>query len=339
MTSSSQRCLISFGTGFLFRFLKIQNGRKDNLYIYEVFPLRVSGKCEAVCSALARGYNSMRTLFPYFRIARIQNVLMTGAAVGIGFWLGRAALPITALFLLIVAGIASASFGNVINDLHDIASDRVSHRNRPLPQNELSVDSARIFAGYLAVTALISVVFISPAYVALTALPLLVLLVYTRFLKSVPLAGNIVISLLVGYAVLYGALGAPALSHCAVPAVLAFLLNLVREIIKDVQDEPGDRGAGIVTTTAALPVAHIRTIIYTVIAIFLLLLFTPRLLGHFGDLYAASCAALVLPLQAIWIFIFSGKNWRGKLPLLSLLLKIEMAAGLLALAADRLFFP
>ncbi|MBN2189143.1 MAG: UbiA family prenyltransferase [Chitinispirillaceae bacterium] len=278
----------------------------------------------------------MNSLLPFLKIARVNNVFMTGIAVGLGFWLGRSTLPMPAFFLLVIAGIASASFGNVINDLHDIGTDRISHRNRPLPKNELSIDSARIFAAYLAFTALLSVVFVSPAYVAWTALPLFVLALYTRLLKSVPLAGNIVISLLVGYAILYGALGAPALSNCAVPAALAFLLNLVREIIKDIQDEPGDRAAGIVTT-AALPARHIRAIIYTAIAAFLILLFTPRLFGHFGDIYAVSCAAVVLPLQTLWLVVFTRKNWRLKLPLLSLLLKLEMAAGLLALAVDRLF--
>jgi geranylgeranylglycerol-phosphate geranylgeranyltransferase len=308
--------LISLATAFPFlNGLKIQNGGQENLYIK---------------------FNDMNSILPYLKIARINNVLMTGIAVGLGFWLGRSTLPMPALFLLIIAGISAASFGNVINDLRDIVTDRISHRNRPLPKNELSIDRARIFAFYLAFTALESVVFISPAYVAWTAFPLLILAVYTRFLKSVPLAGNIVISLLVGYAILYGALGAPALSHCAVPAALAFLLNLVREIIKDVQDEPGDRAAGIVTT-AALPDRHIKAIIYISIAAFLLLLFTPRLFGHFGDIYAVSCAAIVLPLQALWLVIFTGRNWRGKLSLLSLLLKLELAAGLAALVADRIF--
>jgi geranylgeranylglycerol-phosphate geranylgeranyltransferase len=277
----------------------------------------------------------MNSLLPYFKIARVQNVLLTGTAVALGFWLGKSTFPMPALFLLIIAGISVASFGNVINDILDIATDRISHSDRPLPKNEMSLDNARLFAAYLTITSLASAVFISITHLAATTLPLLLLLIYARFLKATPLAGNIVISLLVGYAILYGAFGAPAFNTLLIPAVLAFLLNLVREIIKDIQDEPGDRAAGIVTT-AALSDTIIKTIIYAAGTVYLLLLFAPWAMGHFGKIYAGICAAVVLPIQIIWLVIFSKKNWREKLPLFSLLIKLEMAAGLLALAADRI---
>jgi geranylgeranylglycerol-phosphate geranylgeranyltransferase len=278
----------------------------------------------------------MNALLPYLKIARINNVLLTGAAIAVGFWLGRSMIPVPGLFLLVIAGIFTASFGNVINDIRDVASDRISHRNRPLPKNELSIDNARIFAGYLTVIAMGSAAFVSMTHLAATALPLLLLTLYTFFLKRTPLAGNIVISLLVGYALLYGALGAPAFDRLIVPAGLAFLLNLAREIIKDIQDEPGDRAAGIVTT-ASLPARVIKTAVFAAGAACFLLLFVPWALHHFGKVYACVCLFLVLPLQVIWLTIFTKKNWRESLPLLSLLIKLEMAAGLSALAADRMF--
>jgi geranylgeranylglycerol-phosphate geranylgeranyltransferase len=278
----------------------------------------------------------MNTLLPYLKIARINNVLMTGAGVALGFWLGRSTLPIPGLFLLIIAGIFAASFGNVINDIHDIATDRISHNTRPLPRNELSVNNAWIFSTYLVIVAIESSVFVSMTQLAATIIPLLLLTIYTFFLKKTPLAGNIVISLLVGYALLYGALSAPAFDRLLIPACLAFLLNFAREIIKDVQDEPGDRAAGI-ATTAALPSGVIRTTVFAASGACLLLLFVPWALHHFGRVYAGVCLLLVLPIQVIWLSIFIKKNWRQKLPLLSLLIKLEMAAGLAALAADRLF--
>jgi geranylgeranylglycerol-phosphate geranylgeranyltransferase len=278
----------------------------------------------------------MTFLIPYLKIARINNVLMTGSAVALGFWLGRSRLPIPGLFLLVIAGIFTTSFGNVINDIRDVATDRISHRNRPLPKDELSIDNARIFAGYLAIIALGSAAFISTMHLAATALPLLLLTLYTLFLKRTPLAGNIVISLLVGYALLYGALGAPAFDRLLIPASLAFFLNLAREIIKDVQDEPGDRAAGIITT-AALPAGVIKTTVFAAGGALFLLLFVPWALHHFGKIYAGVCLLLVLPLQVIWLTVFTKKNWREKLPLISLLIKLEMAAGLAAIAADRMF--
>jgi geranylgeranylglycerol-phosphate geranylgeranyltransferase len=280
----------------------------------------------------------MRSLVPYIRIARINNVLMTGCAVALGFWLSRSALPVTGLFLLIIAGCFAVSFGNIINDLHDVPSDRISHSKRPLPRNELSLREAGIFAFFCAFVAMESAFFVSMTCAAATLVPLILLFFYTRFLKKVPLAGNIVVSLLVGYSIIFGALGAPGLKILVIPGVLAFLLNLAREIIKDFQDEPGDRAAGI-ATTASLPVSMTRAVVYSAGGACFLLLFLPWQLRHFGNVYAGVCAAVVLPVQIIWFAVFSKKEWQRKLSLISLLLKIEMAAGLAALAADRLFSP
>lgn len=280
-------------------------------------------------------YQDMASLIPYLRIARLHNALMTGIAVALGFWLGRSTLPLPALVLLIIAAVAATAFGNVINDIHDVATDRISHPLRPLPRNEISLHSAWLYTVYLMITALGSAAFISPTHLAATLLPLLLLACYTKFLKGTPLAGNIVVSLLVGYAILYGGLLSPAFHRLIIPAILAFLLNLVREIIKAVQDTSGDRAAGIVTT-AALPSSVIKTVIYSSSVVYLLLLFLPWVLHQFGPLYACIAAIGVLPLQVSWLLLFRKSNWSTLLSLLSLLIKCEMVLGLAALAADQL---
>jgi hypothetical protein len=47
------------------------------------------------------------------------------------------------------------------------------------------------------------------------------------------------------------------------------------------------------------------------------------------------CAFFVLPLHGYWTFLASGKQWVSSLPRISSLIKFEMLAGLLALAADQ----
>ncbi|MGA2508059.1 MAG: geranylgeranylglycerol-phosphate geranylgeranyltransferase [Chitinispirillaceae bacterium] len=277
----------------------------------------------------------MASLIPYFKITRLHNALLTGMTVALGFWLGRSVLPFPALVLLIVAGIAATAFGNVINDIHDVATDRISHPSRPLPRNELSVNSAWICSIYLMIVAVGSAAFVSLTYLAATLLPILLLACYTRFLKGTPFAGNIVVSLLVGYAILYGGLLSPAFPRLIIPALLAFLLNFVREIIKAVQDTPGDRAAGIITT-AALPSSVIKAVIYTASGLYLVLLFFPWVLHQFGSLYACIAAAGVLPLHVFWLLLFRKKSWRSRLSVCSLLIKCEMLIGIIALTADQL---
>jgi geranylgeranylglycerol-phosphate geranylgeranyltransferase len=165
--------------------------------------------------------------------------------------------------------------------------------------------------------------------------PLLILTLYAFRLKGTPLAGNVMVSALVAYALLFGSLGAPHFTHLLIPAVLAMLLNFCREIIKDVQDAPGDRAAGI-STTAVLGEKAVRRIIYGCSIVYFALLFVPALLGHFGIVYAGVVAATALPLSFLRLRKLHRPDWPTQCASISTLLKIEMLAGLLALAIDRL---
>jgi geranylgeranylglycerol-phosphate geranylgeranyltransferase len=275
----------------------------------------------------------MKTILPYFKILRLQNALLAGIAVALGFWLGHSTNPAPALILLIIAAVAATGFGNVVNDLKDIATDRISHPGRPLPKGEMTVQTARVFAVVLALCALACAGMVSPLHFLATSIPFLLLIIYTLFLKGTPVTGNIVVSLLVAYAMLFGALEAPQFVRLIIPALLAFLLNLSREIIKDLQDKPGDSAVGIVTT-ASLPLSFIKLIIYSISSLYLILLFIPFGLHHFGKAYVFICAIIIVPMQIYWILLFFKRE--PKLPLISLLIKIEMAVGLLALAADTI---
>jgi geranylgeranylglycerol-phosphate geranylgeranyltransferase len=276
----------------------------------------------------------MHPLLPYLKIIRPCNALLSGIAVALGFWLGHSALPIVSLLLLMLAGIAAAAFGNVVNDLKDVVTDRISHPDRPLPSGTMSTRAAAMYASALGLLAPLAALPVSAVHLIATLIPLVLLLLYAFLLKRTPLTGNVIVSLLVAYALLFGGIGSPLFPRLIIPAGLAFLLNCIREIMKDVQDEEGDRAAGMVTTTA-LPMPVIRSIVVCLSLAYAFLLFLPLNLHQFGWVYGLICAVIVLPMHVYWHFRFSGRGWRVRLPLLSSLIKREMAAGLLALAADE----
>ena len=64
-------------------------------------------------------------------IVRPANLVMACCAVTLGAWLAGADVARDVL-LLLVAVAAATAFGNVVNDIRDIESDRVSHPDRPL---------------------------------------------------------------------------------------------------------------------------------------------------------------------------------------------------------------
>jgi geranylgeranylglycerol-phosphate geranylgeranyltransferase len=259
-------------------------------------------------------------------------MLMACCAVALGAWLSGAGGGPWRLVLMLLAAAAAVAFGNVVNDLRDIETDKVSHPGRPLADGSLTVTQATVYAVLLALVSLAAGLTCSPLHGAATLVPLALLLCYAFTLKGVPLGGNLIVAALVAYPLVYGGLTAPGRERLWIPAALAALLNLSREIVKDLQDEGGDRSAGL-RTTAVLPRAVPLTLLAVAAIGFLLLLFMPVRLSHFGTAYGIVCAVVVVPLHTVRNVLFFGSRSYGHV---SLLIKLEMLAGLVAMAADQL---
>lgn len=271
----------------------------------------------------------------YIRIIRYSNALMAGLTTFLGFWLSDSSLPISSVMLLIIATICSIGFGNTINDIYDIDSDRINHPNRPLPQGNISIRSAWIFSLLLLVSALASSFSVSSLHGFATVLPLLLLTIYAFFLKATPIAGNFLVAALVAYTILYGALGAVGFPRLIFPASLAFLLNFSREIIKDLQDSKGDLSRGVITS-ATLSVPTLKTIIYICSAVYLSLLFITIYMKLFGTIYTGISLSIILPLHVYRVVLICKKGIEKRFKQISTLYKLEMLTGLIALAAEKI---
>jgi geranylgeranylglycerol-phosphate geranylgeranyltransferase len=275
-------------------------------------------------------------LSPFFRILRAPNLILLGLGVMLGFWLSHSQAGLFRLFLLVIAAMCCAGFGNVINDIADIETDKISHAGRPLARGEISVIRGWIFAAALAVISLGCSFSVSFVHGIGVLIPCAMLGLFASFLKGTPLWGNVLVSILVAYGIIFGGLLADGLDRLFIPAALAFLLNLSREIIKDIQDMPGDTAAGI-TTTAALPGKVVRSIVTGCAIAYTLLIFTPFMLRQFGVLYVVVSLAAVIPLHVCWFALFCKSEWLESSGKISTIIKYEMLAGLCALALDGLF--
>ena len=280
----------------------------------------------------------VNTIFALISIVRLSNVVMTATAVFLGIWLTQSnPLTLNALFLM-TAAMCAVSYGNVINDILDIKSDRVSHPNRPLVNGSMSVLTAVIFALLLAAGSMLSAYHVSPFHLKAALIPVILLTLYSIYFKRTPLVGNIIVASLVAYALLFGSLPHPQIKILILPAVLAFLLNFCREIVKDVEDTGGDKAAGFITT-ANLPQKALRAVLLVTAVIYSAILFFPSLvLRDFGMIYTAICLFAVLPLHIFWVNLVLKRNWNSDINVkrISKILKFEMIAGLLALAFDKI---
>jgi geranylgeranylglycerol-phosphate geranylgeranyltransferase len=279
----------------------------------------------------------MVNITAFFKIIRPGNAAMSGAASALGFWLSGAKGGVTALFFIIFSSACAAGYGNVINDIIDVKSDRINHPERPIPAGLMSSVQARKFMLALAILSLLSAFFVSPLHLAGCFIPIIFLTVYSLKLKATPLTGNVIVSFLVAYALVYGGLGAERFSHLIIPSALAFLLNISREIIKDMEDRQGDAAHGIITS-AALPQRVLNTIVVCMAILYALIMTIPFFLSQFGIIYLIICCLVISQFHIIWTIIYlHNTSDKGHMTAASMIIKIEMLAGLSALALDRLY--
>lgn len=194
---------------------------------------------------MAAGHGTGNAVLAAVHLARPVNLAIVAVAVVAG-GVVAAGWPLPtgrALLGIAVACLATAA-GNTLNDVVDRDVDARAHPDRPLPSGDLSPRTALWLAGgeYLAAFALAWFLPL-PAFV-LALLNGATLGAYEAGLKRRGLAGNAAISYLVGSVFLFGALAvAPGRAGAAlVLFLLAFLANLSREVVKDVQDMRADVG-------------------------------------------------------------------------------------------------
>ncbi len=133
------------------------------------------------------------------------------------------------------------SDGNIINDVFDSEIDRINHPERPIPSGKITKKTATYIYVFLYIGALV----IAFLFLPLISFPVavvaeLLLIFYEVKGKKMGLPGNIIISALIGSIFLYGGLIFNQPERLLLMFLLAFLSNVSRELIKDVQDMEGD---------------------------------------------------------------------------------------------------
>ena len=201
---------------------------------------------------------------PAFRLVRLGNTLVSyaGTVVAALVALGHGvSLPWGTWLTIALAGASSAlvtAGGNVLNDVGDVASDRVNHPDRPLVTGAMTLPGARRLAAVLLVAAGVIVLpigFAAPWLWLIFAAALAALLSYELRFKARGLAGNALVAFLTAAVFLYGgaAVGAPLL---LVPfAGMAFGATLSRELIKDMEDAEGDVDRATLPRSRGFPLA------------------------------------------------------------------------------------
>ena len=255
------------------------------------------------------------------------------------------------IILLIIATVCIASAGNIINDINDVEADVINKPNKLIVGKSISEKTAYNLFIVLNVIGVGVGYYLSNSvgrngFFSLFVIISVLLYVYSTYLKQLFLIGNLVISVLVTLSILIVGVFEliPNITEQNQTiqllyfktilnyAYMAFILNLIREITKDVEDMEGDAKADMHTLPIIIGKGKTK---YILLALSLLTLF---IIGYYvvDTLYENQVAVIyflifiIAPLLYLNIKILSAQT-KTDYKHISNILKWIMLFGMLSL--------
>lgn len=240
------------------------------------------------------------------------------------------------------------AFGNLVNDIRDVESDRINHPCRALPTGAVSIERARTLSFFLLIISLVLTFWLSwPGRIIVLA-GLIVVTAYNLYLKRLPYWGNFSVSILSGLTFILGGTETLAVTGerlvalfvfpgAAIPAIFAVLMHSGREIIKDVADIKGDLLEGSRTAPVCQGKPIPLLVAYVLFLILILFSIAVYWWGWFSPLYLCLVIVLIdLPLVAQMVLLGFDPDAKRCL-VVSSIVKFQMIPGIIALILGKNF--
>ena len=296
----------------------------------------------------------------FFKLIRYQNLLML-ALMQFVFKYGfidfqgiPQAMNHWQYALLVFSTVCIAAGGYLINNILDKGTDEINKPENVIIGNGISENMG--YNIYIALNIIgvglgfyIANIVGKPNFAAVFIIIAATLYVYANGLKQSLLIGNFIVAVLLSLSILIipifdllpailpeNQVGMGIIFKIFIDyAVFAFIINFIREIVKDLEDVNGDFNHGMNTLPIALGVARTVKIVFGLSFIpigFIIYYINENL--FINDLYYASAYGLLLilaPLLYFTVKIFSAKNQKH-FHHLSNVLKIVIFFGILSIA-------
>lgn len=294
----------------------------------------------------------------YLKLIRYQNLLMLAFMQLVFRYLFLEqsyvdlALSDFNYILLVIATVCVAAGGYVINNIMDQETDEIAK-----PQNRVvgvSISETVAYNWYIGLTIVgvgigfyLSNVIYKPTFASMFILVATLLYMYATSFKQIPVLGNVVVALLLSTSIiiigLFDILPAidadnrfrmkEAFSILMDYAIFAFIINLIREIVKDLEDMDGDYQSGINTLpiTIGIPKTKIIVGILTVISIGILAYYINSNLFELDYVIYYTMVFIIGPLIYFGVKLMNAET-KKQLHHLSLVLKIILFFGILSVA-------
>lgn len=278
----------------------------------------------------------MKKIYAYINIVRPANFLITFFTVIVAVALSyQGEYSYFKVFLAAITASLTMSAGNIINDIYDINGDKINHPGRPLPSGLISLKAALVYYFILLAVSLFLSLYISNLNFAINLLAVILLYLYSYKLKRIAFAGNVIVSILTGLTFIYGGLAVNNIYNSIIPALFAFLINLIREIVKDMEDVEGDIRVGIISFPSKYGVKITKNTIIALSALLILFTIFPYINGNYSKYYIAVIIIIVIPVLFYFLISLIKDDSQSNMKKLSFILKLDMVFGLIALYIGR----
>lgn len=196
-------------------------------------------------------------LMAWLKLIRIKNLLLISISqiLIVCFLFSYHQLtPVVYLYLFCTFCLAAA--GNIINDYFDVTTDATNKPSKQivgkhiLPKNAFGAYIIFNLLGLIAGT--YACILLQSVLLYFYGIPVILLLyLYSKQLKGIPFLGNFIIASFTAFSILFFLMIIPSNPYqkqiIYILAFFAFALNLIREIIKDIEDVKGDKKANLKT--------------------------------------------------------------------------------------------
>lgn len=254
--------------------------------------------------------------------------------------------------LLTLSVVFIAAAGYIINDVFDRDADMINKPEKVIVEKHISESNAYNLYAVLNITGVaigfyLSNVINKPSFAAIFILIAALLYIYASSLKYITVLKNIVVAgilalsvLIIGIFDIYPATYPGNQKEMATMfnvltdyALFAFIINLIREIVKDLEDVQGDYNEGVKTLPVVLGVARTAKIIsiITVVPVVLLLWYIQSYFME-NNLYPITIYSLVLIIAPLLFFMIKCRNATSKkdFTFLSKVLKMVIFFGIIS---------
>lgn len=276
--------------------------------------------------------NFISKIYSYVLITRPLNITITFLVVVVGALISKGVTyKLGNVMLAGISAALTAAAGNIINDIIDKNADKINHPVRIIPSGKLNVKQAGIEYFLLVISACVVSSFINQLAFLIVFLTSVLLFLYSNILKRIPLLGNITVAYLTGMAFIYGGVSVGHPRAALIPALFAFIINFIRELVKDIQDIDGDKKAEIKTFPIKFGVDRTKYLITFLVILLILSTSIPFAFEIYKIEFFVLVMIIVNPILIYSLKLIYKNDFTVNLNKLSNMLKLDMVFGLLAI--------